>query len=1402
MSASPGATTRFRGDHRIVSPLAGQSRPALGAGALVALVVSAVLAAPAGAAVLSGVQTGTAVSTANGTLAVPIAAVDPARSFLFFETRHDSNRPVGSMVRGRLAGPTTLEFIRVTNEATPAPISIQWYVAEFSSGVSVQRGEVEQTNTTIDVPITAVGGVDQAFVTWSKTVVANDQNNMGTDDAVLGELTSTTNLQLRVDTLRTGMWISWQVIEFTDPADIRVQKGTTSLLSGALSVDVTLPVAVDVSSTFVLVGYLTSGSGNDIGARMLRARLIDATTIRIDRSIAGNNDDIEEIVWQAVELRDGSEVLRGNASFATGVSQTLVSLGGRTVDPSGAVAFASVQPVGGQNMGASPYAADDIVGVCAVTMDLAPTFVTMDRDNTASTCDVGWFVVQFAPTATTAVELAELVATGSDGSVELEWETGSEMNNLGFHLYRSTSESGPWERITSSLIPGLGSSPEGARYGYRDTGLVNGIPCFYLLEDVETTGRTERHGPVSATPEPGVPAPVETEEADPEPDEAGDVDEAAGTWLRFGDPEATSLRVAERGREHVVVELRTGGFWAHPDSEGGVWLSIPGFEERTEPGAPALPVRQAWVEAVAGRKVRLASVVGRDVVAFDGLRPAVAGEPELWEAADGTLHPGVRRRPGGRAFRAAGLHPEEAAQILGTAFQGDVKKVQLELAPLRWDRSAGRLLLARRLRLKLVFAGWEKGEQAFGGARGRARRGGKGRGAEGVVARFAVEESGLYRVPFEEVPGIHGRGLRSSELFLSHRGEAVAFHVEPEGRRFGPGSILFFESVGGDLNPYGKAAVYELALRTGGVRMPIDSAAPAGGLTPHYWQRDELEVNRLYQPTLFSAPDRWLWDYISSRQTKSYTFPMSGLASSAEPGRLELWLQGGSDYSADPDHHVRVSVNGHAVAEASWDGKKPHALEATLAPGLLREGNNHLEITNVGDTRASYSLVILDRFAVTCSRVPVARAGELTGRFPDRGTATVAGVAPGAFVLDVTEATPHWLVGASATPSGVSFAVEAGREYRVVSPEALRRPVVRAATPGALRNETHRADYLVVGPRAFLEAASPLLEHRRGQGLEPLAVAVEDVYDEFGFGEESPEALRDFITHAYHHWLLGPRYVLLLGDATYDLKGYLNTGLANQVPPYMVRDPYMWTVSDPAYAAVNGEDLLPDVALGRLPALTVDEARILVSKVVAWESSGFDLSGRAVLVADNSDRAGDFEGDAEQLARTLLSGRNPERLYLSRLGAGTRGAILDSFDRGSSLYSYIGHGSIPIWASENVFNIRDVPNLGPQDEQPLLLTMNCLNGYFTLPTGMNSLAEELLKAEGRGVIGALSPSSLSRHHAARVYHEAFVSEIVSGRHQRLGDALMAAQAAYLESGASPGLLAVYQLLADPALSIR
>jgi hypothetical protein len=410
----------------------------------------------------------------------------------------------------------------------------------------------------------------------------------------------------------------------------------------------------------------------------------------------------------------------------------------------------------------------------------------------------------------------------------------------------------------------------------------------------------------------------------------------------------------------------------------------------------------------------------------------------------------------------------------------------------------------------------------------------------------------------------------------------------------------------------------------------------------------------------------------------------------------------------------------------------------------------------------------------------------------------------GAVVVELTEPGPVWLTGGETTAAGgLRFRAEAGRSYLATSPEAvLRVAEVRRPAKSTLKSTRNRADYLMLGPRPFVEAASELLELRRDQGLQVKGVFLEDVYSEFGFGEETPEAIRDFIEYAYHHWQVAPRYVVLLGDATYDFKDYLGTGVPNQVPPLLVKTTYLWTASDPAYAAVNGEDLLPDLAIGRLPAATLEELRRMVAKLLAYESSGLPLAEQIVLVADNPDKAGNFDGDADALASGILSGLDVTKIYLSQLGtAATRSNIREAFNEGTTLMNYIGHGGIHLWADESLFNILDVPSLAPQSKQSVLLTMNCLNGYFHFPL-FNSLAEEVLKAEDKGSVAAFSPSGLSLNDAAHVFHKALLEELLWGGHERLGDAVLAAQASYAAEGALPEMLAIYHLFGDPAMRIH
>ena len=95
----------------------------------------------------------------------------------------------------------------------------------------------------------------------------------------------------------------------------------------------------------------------------------------------------------------------------------------------------------------------------------------------------------------TLVDLVSFTATECESPTRilLEWETASEIDNAGFHLWRSETADGEYTRITDSIIPAEGSPTLGARYEYEDFDVESGKTYYYKLEDVDTDGANTLH---------------------------------------------------------------------------------------------------------------------------------------------------------------------------------------------------------------------------------------------------------------------------------------------------------------------------------------------------------------------------------------------------------------------------------------------------------------------------------------------------------------------------------------------------------------------------------------------------------------------------------------------------------------------------------------------------------------------------------------------------------------------------------------------------------------------------------------------------------------------------------------------------------------------------------------------
>jgi hypothetical protein len=320
----------------------------------------------------------------------------------------------------------------------------------------------------------------------------------------------------------------------------------------------------------------------------------------------------------------------------------------------------------------------------------------------------------------------------------------------------------------------------------------------------------------------------------------------------------------------------------------------------------------------------------------------------------------------------------------------------------------------------------------------------------------------------------------------------------------------------------------------------------------------------------------------------------------------------------------------------------------------------------------------------------------------------------------------------------------------------------------------HGYDLVILSHRDFLGSLQPLKTLRESQGLRVALVDVEDVYDEFSFGVKSPKAIKDFLALTRTNWRRSPRFVLLVGDASFDPRNYYRFGDFDYVPTKLIDTVYMETASDDWFVDFNN-DGLPEIAIGRLPVQKAEEASLIVSKIVGYEQVG-RLNG-ALLVAD---RMGgndlDFEAATEEV-RALL----PPYIVVSKISRGdfrsdgqARGEILTRINQGLLLVNFIGHGTVWGWNGD-LLSTGDADDLTNGMRLPFFIGMTCLNGWFHDPY-LESLAEALLKAEGGGAVAVWTSSGLTEPDKQVVMNKELIRLLFGRDAITLGEAVARAKA--------------------------
>jgi hypothetical protein len=115
-------------------------------------------------------------------------------------------------------------------------------------------------------------------------------------------------------------------------------------------------------------------------------------------------------------------------------------------------------------------------------------------------------------------------------------------------------------------------------------------------------------------------------------------------------------------------------------------------------------------------------------------------------------------------------------------------------------------------------------------------------------------------------------------------------------------------------------------------------------------------------------------------------------------------------------------------------------------------------------------------------------------------------------------------------------------------------------------------------PAALAPALEPLVAQRRAAGLRVRVVELQAIYDDFGDGRPDPAAIQRFLNHTLTAWPApAPAYVLLVGDGSYDPRGYQAPPPAAALPAYLrLVDPVIGeTASDNRFVTATPDSQLP-----------------------------------------------------------------------------------------------------------------------------------------------------------------------------------------------------------------------------------
>ncbi len=377
----------------------------------------------------------------------------------------------------------------------------------------------------------------------------------------------------------------------------------------------------------------------------------------------------------------------------------------------------------------------------------------------------------------------------------------------------------------------------------------------------------------------------------------------------------------------------------------------------------------------------------------------------------------------------------------------------------------------------------------------------------------------------------------------------------------------------------------------------------------------------------------------------------------------------------------------------------------------------------------------------------------------------------------------------------------------------------RAATP------IPEAEYLIITPAAFVADFQRLADHRAAEGLTASVVAYEDAVAQPQAHGDAVEDLRTFLIAA--HASGGARYVLLGGDVA-----HIPTAQAVYGTVFVYE-----AMTDQYYACLDGAwdidgngifddfasdvDIVPDVALGRVPVSSVQQVRAYVDKVLAYDASATEPYRRRALFLDavlspypwhpgmtvQHDAAAWADDMLVPAFETATVPCEVDPLYQNHeaydgAGALTRDSALAALESGDFGFVHAaGHSDASGWdCGDALLTANDV--VGQRLPQPPYFLEAGLEGE-SCAVDANSVGVALILQPEGGAVAALGPSGIAYITYGEFEVEDFWSRALApgARVGSVRTEVVVDLSGSISSSAFRWMMATWTLLGDPALCL-